>query len=138
MASKSLETRPQKPPSLGLFPKVPHQAPGVEISGQVAVVAGANSGLGFHCARHLLGLKLSHLILAVGSKKKGEEAMDKLKNDLRNQPTRMEELLWLLVIVGISVLDTTLVDLQLEILRTIRALNLKSWDEILVVFKGFL
>lgn len=37
--------------------------------------------MGFECARHLLSHKLSHLILAVRSVKKGEEAIVKLQNE---------------------------------------------------------
>lgn len=73
--------QPTKPRSLGIFPKVAHEAPGVDLSGQVALITGANSGLGFHCARHLLALKLPHLILAVRSKTKGEETMAKLQKE---------------------------------------------------------
>ncbi|PVH81932.1 short-chain dehydrogenase/reductase family protein [Cadophora sp. DSE1049] len=74
----------QKPPFPGFFPKhgvreIIHQAKGVDLSGQVAIITGANSGLGFHAAKHLLGLKLSHLILAVRSKEKGEEAAANLQ-----------------------------------------------------------
>lgn len=81
MASKSLQMPPQKAPLPKLFPKVDQQAHGVDLSGQVAIITGANSGLGFHSARHLLGLNLSHLILAVRSREKGEEAMAKLQKE---------------------------------------------------------
>ena len=80
MSSASLETPPfQRPPFPGFFPKhgVPkiiRQAKDVDLSNQVAIITGANSGLGFHSAKHLLGLELSHLILAVRSMEKGEEA----------------------------------------------------------------
>jgi NAD(P)-dependent dehydrogenase (short-subunit alcohol dehydrogenase family) len=71
----------QKLPFPTLFPKVKRESQGIDLSGQVAIVTGANSGLGFHCARHLLSLKLSHLILAVRSIKKGEEAATKLQKE---------------------------------------------------------
>jgi hypothetical protein len=49
---------------------------------------------------------------------------------------KLKAFLWLLVIVGISVLDDTLINLQLG--ETIQASNLSSWDEILVMLKSFL
>jgi hypothetical protein len=49
---------------------------------------------------------------------------------------KLKALLWLLVMVGISVLDNTLINLQL--VHTLQVLNLSSWDEILVILKGFL
>jgi NAD(P)-dependent dehydrogenase (short-subunit alcohol dehydrogenase family) len=82
MTSQSLKMGPSpKPPSYTLFPKVKRESQGIDLSGQVAIVTGANSGLGFHCARHLLSLQLSHLILAVRSLKKGEEAAAKLQKE---------------------------------------------------------
>ena len=82
MTSQSLKMGPsQKLPFPALFPKVKRESQGIDLSGQVAIVTGANSGLGFHCARHLLSLQLSHLILAVRSVKKGEEAVAKLQKE---------------------------------------------------------
>ncbi|GKZ23460.1 hypothetical protein AbraIFM66951_008494 [Aspergillus brasiliensis] len=49
------------------------------LSGQVAIITGANRGLGFECASQLLSLHLSHLILAVRSIDKGEAAAAKLR-----------------------------------------------------------
>jgi hypothetical protein len=65
----------------GFFPKIKRQTQGVDLSGQVANITGANTGLGFHCARHLLALKLSGLILAVRSRENGEEAVAKLQKE---------------------------------------------------------
>lgn len=60
----------------------PRRAPAdTDLSGQVAIVTGASSGLGFHCARHLLSLKLSRLIIAVRSPEKGEAAATKLRTE---------------------------------------------------------
>ena len=59
--------KPQLPPST------------LDLSGKVAVVSGANSGLGFHCCRHLLKSGLSQLITAVRSIKKGEDAAKQLR-----------------------------------------------------------
>lgn len=45
-----------------------------DLSGQVAIVTGSNTGLGLECARQLLSYKLSKLIVAVRSLQKGEDA----------------------------------------------------------------
>lgn len=57
---------------------VPH---GVQLNGQVAVVTGSSSGLGFEASRQLLQLGLSHLVLAVRSQEKGEAAAKTLGNE---------------------------------------------------------
>ena len=49
---------------------------------------------------------------------------------------KLKALLWLLVVVRTSVLDDELIDLQLA--QAVQALDLSSWDEILVILKGFL
>lgn len=60
----------------------PRKAPSdTNLSGQVAIITGGSSGLGLHCARHFLSLKLSHLILAVRSLEKGEAIAKKLRSD---------------------------------------------------------
>lgn len=46
--------------------------------GKVAIVTGANQGLGFEAARQLLALGLSHLVVAVRSLDKGKAAAAKL------------------------------------------------------------
>ncbi|KAI0550661.1 hypothetical protein F4679DRAFT_594570 [Xylaria curta] len=45
-----------------------------DLSGQVAIITGGNTGLGFESAIQLLELNLSHLIIAVRSLNKGEVA----------------------------------------------------------------
>ncbi|RDW60130.1 NAD(P)-binding protein-30 [Coleophoma crateriformis] len=55
------------------------QAPNTSLAGQTAVVTGANTGLGYEAALQMLGLKLSTLILAVRSLRKGEVAAAKLR-----------------------------------------------------------
>ncbi len=45
-----------------------------DLSGKTAIVTGSNVGLGYEAAMQLLGLKLSHLIVAVRSLEKGEAA----------------------------------------------------------------
>lgn len=48
------------------------------LKGKVAIVTGANSGLGFDSARQLLTLGLSHLVVAVRSIEKGKAAASEL------------------------------------------------------------
>lgn len=88
VASKDLQ--PSKLPFFGLFSEniffnnqfkaKPHwPSPNTNLSGQTAIVTGSNTGLGYHAALQLLGLKLSHLILAVRSPERGEAAASKLR-----------------------------------------------------------
>ncbi|KAE8386239.1 hypothetical protein BDV23DRAFT_187441 [Aspergillus alliaceus] len=77
----------------------PRRAPAkTDLSGQVAIVTGGITGLAYHCASHLLSLKLSHLILAVRSPEEGECAASKLRADY---PTA-KILIWSLEIVSYS------------------------------------
>lgn len=50
-----------------------------DLSGKVAIVTGANTGLGFECAHQLLSARLSHIIIAVRSEEKGKAAAKKLQ-----------------------------------------------------------
>lgn len=50
----------------------------VDLDGKTAIITGSNSGLGFECARQLLDLGLSRLILAVRNESKGQAAKQKL------------------------------------------------------------
>ncbi|KAJ9633402.1 hypothetical protein H2204_007119 [Knufia peltigerae] len=50
-----------------------------DLSGKVAIVTGANQGLGLEASAQLLSLRLSHLIIAVRSVTKGEGAADVLR-----------------------------------------------------------
>ncbi|PVH70337.1 putative short-chain dehydrogenase/reductase family protein [Cadophora sp. DSE1049] len=52
---------------------------GLDLSSKVAIVTGANAGLGFESAKQLLSLNISHLILAVRSVEKGDTAAAKLR-----------------------------------------------------------
>ncbi|KAF4632198.1 hypothetical protein G7Y89_g5923 [Cudoniella acicularis] len=54
-------------------------APNTNLAGQTAIITGGNTGLGYEAAVQLLGLKLSHLILAVRSPEKGEAAAANLR-----------------------------------------------------------
>jgi NAD(P)-dependent dehydrogenase (short-subunit alcohol dehydrogenase family) len=57
-------------------PKLPPTS--TDLSGKVAIVTGSSTGLGFHCCRYLLRVKLSHLIIAVRSPRRGEDAKAQL------------------------------------------------------------
>ncbi|KAJ3546926.1 hypothetical protein NM208_g1761 [Fusarium decemcellulare] len=60
----------------------PNPKPALEnnsVSGKAAVITGGNGGIGLECGRILLSLHLSHLILAVRSLAKGEEAAAALR-----------------------------------------------------------
>lgn len=62
------------------FRSKPKWAPkSTDLTGEVAVVTGANSGLGLEASNQLLSLKLSHLIIAVRSVAKGNKAADTLR-----------------------------------------------------------
>ncbi|KAF5643357.1 short-chain dehydrogenase reductase family [Fusarium tjaetaba] len=62
-----------------LFQSIPSIPNTVDLSGQVALITGSNIGLGFESARQLLALNLSHLILAVRSKQRGDAAAKRLQ-----------------------------------------------------------
>ncbi|KAK7738603.1 hypothetical protein SLS62_011372 [Diatrype stigma] len=51
----------------------------IKLDGQTAIVTGSNSGVGLEASRQLLGLHLSHLIMAVRSKASGEAAAKQLR-----------------------------------------------------------
>lgn len=84
VGSKDLE-----PSTVPFFPKVfwrnqfsaspQWPAKGTDLTGQTAIVTGSNVGLGYEAALQLLGLKLSHLILAVRSVEKGETAAAEMR-----------------------------------------------------------
>ncbi|KAL2683004.1 hypothetical protein Neosp_007466 [[Neocosmospora] mangrovei] len=59
-------------------PKIPST---VDLTGQTALITGSNVGLGFECARQLLALNLSHLIVAVRSQARGDAAAKRLQDE---------------------------------------------------------
>lgn len=64
----------------------------LNLSSKIAIVTGSNVGLGLESARHLLSCNLSHLILAVRSRSKGDAAAA----DLRRQNPGSKIEVWLL------------------------------------------
>ncbi|KAG4254207.1 hypothetical protein FPRO04_06457 [Fusarium proliferatum] len=60
---------------------VPKTPKGVTLSGKTALITGSNVGLGFECARQLLALDLSQLIIAVRNQTRGDSAAQKLRNE---------------------------------------------------------
>lgn len=62
----------------------------VDLTGKTAIVTGSNVGLGLECARQLLGLKLSKLILAVRSEAKGKKARSDLLAGCGLAPSAVE------------------------------------------------
>ncbi|ORY67736.1 putative short-chain dehydrogenase/reductase family protein [Pseudomassariella vexata] len=58
--------------------------PTTSLVGQTAIITGANRGLGFEAVRQLLELGLSHLVLAVRSQSKGDDAAAKLRTQFPN------------------------------------------------------
>ncbi|KAG8169836.1 hypothetical protein KVR01_000581 [Diaporthe batatas] len=54
---------------------------GVDLNGQVAIITGSNSGLGFEASRQFLRLGISHLIMGVRSQAKGDTAAEKLRGE---------------------------------------------------------
>jgi len=53
------------------------------LEGRIVVVTGANTGLGFECAMHLLRMKPAKLILAVRSIEKGQAAALRLIDETK-------------------------------------------------------
>ncbi|KAI1822977.1 hypothetical protein F4861DRAFT_512612 [Xylaria intraflava] len=65
-----------------------------ELTGQTAIVTGANSGIGLECARQLLARGLSKLIIAVRDEEKGAAAREKLASGPNGDHHAIE--VWLL------------------------------------------
>jgi NAD(P)-dependent dehydrogenase (short-subunit alcohol dehydrogenase family) len=62
----------------------------VDLYGKTAIVTGSNSGLGLECARQLLDLGCSKVILAVRSEAKGEAARQDLSSGRDLKPDAIE------------------------------------------------
>lgn len=61
--------------------------PTTDLTGRTIIVTGANTGLGFDCAKHLVRLNVSRLILACRSIQKGEAAKETI---ISSQPTNQK------------------------------------------------
>jgi NAD(P)-dependent dehydrogenase (short-subunit alcohol dehydrogenase family) len=59
----------------------PKPLPDVNLTSQIAIVTGANAGLGFQTCRHLLKLGLTQLIMGVRSQTKGDKAASLLRQE---------------------------------------------------------
>ncbi|KAM0438581.1 hypothetical protein ACHAPT_001333 [Fusarium lateritium] len=83
--SASLDLGPPTDSPGSLFLKSQFRSPvqwppkDTNLSGRVAIVTGSTSGLGLEASRQLLSHGLSGLILAVRSKERGEQVVDKFK-----------------------------------------------------------
>jgi len=53
-------------------------APEADLTGKVAIVTGSNTGLGYETVAHLMRMRTSHIIMAVRTVSKGEDAKKKL------------------------------------------------------------
>lgn len=67
-----------------LIQTVPPIPQSLTLHNQTAIVTGSNIGLGYECARQLLTLGLSHLIIAVRSQSKGDAAAKTLREQFPN------------------------------------------------------
>lgn len=63
----------------------------VDLSGKTAIITGANSGIGLECARQLLDLGLSKLIIAVRDEVKGDAARKALAAAKALEPNQIIE-----------------------------------------------
>ncbi|KAI0456768.1 NAD(P)-binding protein [Xylaria acuta] len=63
------------------FCVVPPAVKDVDLGGKTAIVTGSNGGMGLECARQLLGLGLTRLILAVRNEQKGQQARTTLLSE---------------------------------------------------------
>ncbi|KAI1128599.1 hypothetical protein F5Y10DRAFT_264943 [Nemania abortiva] len=58
----------------------------VDLSGKTAIVTGSSGGIGLECARQLLDLGISNLILAVRNESKAEALVDSLSTERKTRP----------------------------------------------------
>lgn len=64
-----------------LIETIPPLPPSTTLRNKTAIITGANNGLGYECAKQMLFLGLSHLIIAVRSQAKGDAARTELHKE---------------------------------------------------------
>lgn len=62
-------------------PFIPPTPKDTELAGKTVIVTSGNAGLGYEAARQFLVLQASHVIIAVRSRTKGQEAVSTLEAD---------------------------------------------------------
>lgn len=67
--------------------KTPTLPQNVDLKGKTVIVTGSNTGIGLECARQLLDLGASKLIIAVRNQSKGDKARENL---LSNRPPLLD------------------------------------------------
>lgn len=68
-----------------MYNKLPAPPAGTSLEGKIVIVTGGNSGIGFDCARQIVQLQVSRLIITSRDKKRGEEAASKLRAGTRGK-----------------------------------------------------
>lgn len=67
------------------YTKLPIPEPPADIANATYIVTGANSGLGFECAKHLVRMGAKRIIMAVRSRSKGEVALSTIRSETGRQ-----------------------------------------------------
>ena len=78
VVASQIRTKPRRPPA------------SISFANQTAIITGSNVGIGLECARQMLALGLSHLILAVRRLESGE----KMATTLRQKYPKVEIEVW--------------------------------------------
>ncbi|KAM0346007.1 hypothetical protein ACHAPU_006061 [Fusarium lateritium] len=73
-----------------LFVTLPYPETTLDLSDNVMIVSGSNTGLGFETSQHLLRLGLGKLVMAVRSLDKGEKARQELLKSTKCSPEAIE------------------------------------------------
>lgn len=95
------------------FQKAQFPPKDTDLSGKVAIVTGANQGLGFESARQFLSYKLSHLIITVRSEEKGKATIAKLQKEYPNADIKA----WLLDMYSYDSIQTFVKRVETELPR---------------------
>ncbi|KAH6625536.1 hypothetical protein C7974DRAFT_434591 [Boeremia exigua] len=65
--------------------------PDLNLTGKTIIVTGANTGLGLECVKHLMRLQASHIVLACRDVKKGQAAVQKIREEIKyGDSTKLE------------------------------------------------